>query len=507
MASFGEVPHFHVNATGDVVCDTEGAGSAVMVGIMIGLISSIGINLGQNIQAIGMQEPGAQEKPCTSKTWIIGLVVFVTGSLGNMVAMAFASASILVPLESSQFVTNIFFSKLYLKKEITQKQWTGTSLAVLGTVFTCVFGPNDDRCFNLPQLKGFYANPIWVLYCLATFSAAAFGWVTYWRINAAKKAHDQDPRANPLPEGSEVSLPVLFALSSALIGGAQMIVHSKTVAELFDLMGGGEITFVDLLSDWFFWLELMITAVCGIFWAVQMNRSLGLYDPLFIIPLLQSSYITFGATASGIFYQEFRTLHEIGVAGPATWFFFICGMTMIVVGIMLLAPSEAPICRCLLTRRESKPVIVTHTGTRTTNDGLGVGVSTPTATDPRAPGGISLSEIDLGVVHRPNGANGGANGNGTNGSDLRAIGEASRSRRLRSKALRQWNSVRVAVRTRGEYLANGSYLANGASPSSNPKLRHVKLQEHPTPSTRVEGSSSFDEARTSFDEGEAGIPV
>jgi len=103
----------------------------------------------------------------------------------------------------------------------------------------------------------------------------------------------------------------------------------------------------DLLGKWLFWVELLITAVCGIYWAVQMNRSLGLYDPLFIIPLLQSSYITFGATASGIFYQEFRTLHEKGLAGPGSWVFFIGGMIMIVAGIMLLAPTatDAPIPR------------------------------------------------------------------------------------------------------------------------------------------------------------------
>eukprot|EP00966_Prymnesium_polylepis_P206134 4776409-Prymnesium_polylepis.1 len=41
-----------------------------------------------------------------------------------------------------------------------------------------------------------------------------------------------------------------------------------------------------------------------------MNKSLGLYDPLFIIPLLQSSYITFGATASGIFYRGLHTNHR-----------------------------------------------------------------------------------------------------------------------------------------------------------------------------------------------------
>ena len=156
-------------------------------------------------------------------------------------------------------------------------------------------------------MKAFYTNPAWIIYVVLTFSASACGWITYWRMRRAVAAHHQSPASHPPPPpGTAVLLPILFALSSALIGGAQMIVHSKTLAELFDLMGGGTVTMWDLLSEWFFYLELTITIVCGVFWAVQMNKSLGLYDPLFIIPLLQSSYITFGATASGIFYQERR---------------------------------------------------------------------------------------------------------------------------------------------------------------------------------------------------------
>ena len=80
------------------------------------------------------------------------------------------------------------------------------------------------------------------------------------------------------------------------------------LAELFDMMAGGAISFVGLLSEWFFWLELAITAACGIFWAIQMNKSLGLYDPLFIIPLLQSSYIVFATVAGGIYFQACSTL-------------------------------------------------------------------------------------------------------------------------------------------------------------------------------------------------------
>ena len=64
------------------------------------------------------------------------------------------------------------------------------------------------------------------------------------------------------------------------------------------------------------------------------------FEPLFIIPLLQSLYITFGSTASGIFYEEFATL-STGPAGSATWAVFVASIGMIVAGILLLAPPSA----------------------------------------------------------------------------------------------------------------------------------------------------------------------
>ena len=203
--------------------EAEGAGLATGIGIIVGLMSSIFINLGQNLQAIGAKEPGADTEPCSSRTWIkgvwsgldfrtvwlmlcydgrpsaanpevrgstpvpTGLTLFICGSIGNMVAMAFASATILVPLESSQFVTNVFFSKFINETHVSGRQWLGTWLAVLGTVFTCVFGPNDDRCFNIDMMISFWTAPGWIIYVIFTFSLSGLGWLMYGKLLAASK--------------------------------------------------------------------------------------------------------------------------------------------------------------------------------------------------------------------------------------------------------------------------------------------------------------------------------
>ena len=76
----------------------------VVLGIMLGLSASIGINIGNNLQALGMQqqeELGLEEK---TRTFKIGTATFAVASIVNFGAFGFAPAAVLAPLESIQFV-------------------------------------------------------------------------------------------------------------------------------------------------------------------------------------------------------------------------------------------------------------------------------------------------------------------------------------------------------------------------------------------------------------------
>lgn len=87
----------------------------------------------------------------------------------------------------------------------------------------------------------------------------------------------------------------------------------------------------------YFWLELTILATTGVYWLYKLNESLALYEPLFIIPLMQSSYILFGVVAGGIYFEEFAGLHR-GPAAGWGWPLFLLGMGCILVGLSLIAP-------------------------------------------------------------------------------------------------------------------------------------------------------------------------
>jgi len=144
------------------------------LGISLGVLGSIAINTGNNLQCLGMnqlEEKGANQRAldnlndegeekesdcenglndkgeiddcdqepvdaCQSPIWIIGTVIFVTGSLLNFAAFAFAPQSILASLEGIQFVTNVAFGKCVQGKKISQSMYTGTVVTIIGVVLT-----------------------------------------------------------------------------------------------------------------------------------------------------------------------------------------------------------------------------------------------------------------------------------------------------------------------------------------------------------------------------------
>lgn len=73
------------------------------------------------------------------KVFFVGTVIFVLGSVLTFVSFAFAPQSVLAPLESVQFVSNVVFTKFILKRKITKQQVIGTCLILLGCITSITF--------------------------------------------------------------------------------------------------------------------------------------------------------------------------------------------------------------------------------------------------------------------------------------------------------------------------------------------------------------------------------
>ena len=257
-------------------CESCASSICVILGIVIHVVGSVGINIGQNIQAMALDALGDQQhKPWKSKLWVIGMATFAVSSIVTFGALALASASILVPLESVQFVVNIAFNKIIRKKSITPKMYAGVVMIMAGIALFVIFGPNEGVCFAEPELRGFWTSPTWWVYMIVTFAIALVAYIVWRRYNFATR------QGKPMAYANVVE-PAAFTLSSALFGGGQMIVHTKLLAELLELnAAAGELA----LANWFFWLELFLTALFGIYWLFRLSQCLGMYAPLTLIIL------------------------------------------------------------------------------------------------------------------------------------------------------------------------------------------------------------------------------
>ena len=80
--------------------------------------------------------------------------------------------------------------------------------------------------------------------------------------------------------------------------------------------------------------------VFGIYWLYRLTQCLGMFDPLLIIPLMQTAFMILGAIAAGIYFQEFKHLELHPAGAEVAWIMYILGISLSVGGLFLIAPPS-----------------------------------------------------------------------------------------------------------------------------------------------------------------------
>lgn len=309
-----------------------------IIGVVLGLSASVAINAGNNLQSLGLKrlkelkervegprnETNSQKnctfffkfksstvapeniahavndphraKPYESKIWIFGTVIFVTGTILNFYSYAFAAQSLLASLESVQFVTNLLFSSCMLGAKVTRQVILGTVLTVLGTILAVQFSSKSATKHSLHELIVLYANPAYLAYL-------GFTLVLLIGLRLLYKFHTGLERLNTPQKFTSLVIPWSFSIGSALVG-TQSVVQAKILSELLAEQFRG---IENIFLSWFTYITVIIWLVTAAVWLKQLSDALGLFDPMFIIPLLHCSFIFFAILSGGIYFKEFNT--------------------------------------------------------------------------------------------------------------------------------------------------------------------------------------------------------
>ena len=344
-----------------------------ILGVILGLLGSVAINTGNNIQSLGLkgfqtkrrkeiksqrrvktsscrccrtrktaplnnnekdQNEGIKENaeellhnqqndhPCTSITWVVGTIVFVTGSLLNFASYAFGAQSMLASLESIQFVTNIIFGKFMLKANVTKTMLIGTGLTVMGTILAVQFSSRATLNLRVEDIKVLYSNPAYLIY-LVLMIGMLFLLNFVYHYYEKRKVMEKPIRY------SGVVIPLSYSIWSALFG-TQSVVQAKLLAELLAVHSSKE---ENIFQSWFTYATIVAWIVTVGVWLSRLNNALSKFDPLLIIPLLQCSFIFFAIVSGGIFFKEFNQFNA------TQWVGFWGGVLVMFSGLVLLTPT------------------------------------------------------------------------------------------------------------------------------------------------------------------------
>jgi len=319
-----------------VVCTTPPSWS-LYVGVAMSFCAQPGINIGQNIQADGLTalpEEDRLTRPYKSKLWVMGLIAFIGFSLLNFVALSFAPANILLPLECIQFVSNVGYAYFVHHKEVPTRMVIGVCLALTGTFCTLFFGSKNSSCYSVQSFEQtWYSSWAWITWVVISVGASACAGLVWKSYTAQVKAGGEPPM-------HQIVLPVTFMLVCAMMGGSYLIVNAKVFSEMLGMLFQGD---TSVLSSWVLYVALLLTCGCGIIWVGGLTGCLSMYDPLVILPLMVAGFIVFGSIGGGIYFDEFSSIgFRLGSSTTAAvlgWLFYVGGMGLILAGLYLIAKA------------------------------------------------------------------------------------------------------------------------------------------------------------------------
>jgi len=356
------------------------APNQVWIGILLGIAGSIGVNVGQNIQNAGWDKSGA--RGCTWR--LTGLAIFVGFAIVNFVAFGFAPASILSPLEGTQFVSNFLFN-LWEGDDIVKLHFNrifiGTVLIAVGVTLP-VLGSLDSPVANFDEeaLKCMWSGTGWLIFAGCLLLIAFSCTIAYFQI---------PNRTAPEGRSRDTTLQTLYTIPSAVFG-ALGVINAKVISELIDilftditqnddwgfasswmlwsatvlaafgawarlyhlnervrrwhvfgfflfmiiaLIALWAIVITTLFSTWFLWTTIALIVIGLGGWANRLNEGPNKFRKLTIIPLMNGAYILLSSTAGALFFEEFQDFKWWGLL------LYFSGMAVLLVGLVLIVPS------------------------------------------------------------------------------------------------------------------------------------------------------------------------
>eukprot|EP00190_Bangiopsis_sp_CCMP1999_P002615 CAMPEP_0198728312 /NCGR_PEP_ID=MMETSP1475-20131203/8281_1 /TAXON_ID= ORGANISM="Unidentified sp., Strain CCMP1999" /NCGR_SAMPLE_ID=MMETSP1475 /ASSEMBLY_ACC=CAM_ASM_001111 /LENGTH=339 /DNA_ID=CAMNT_0044490633 /DNA_START=87 /DNA_END=1106 /DNA_ORIENTATION=- len=298
------------------------------------------MNLGTNVMKLAINkrtaaDSGSRGRLVADPLWLAGFTGYVVGTVMNFGAFRFAAQSLLSGLSSIQFISQLFFSKLILDEAVPRAAFIGVLCIISGCIFVVIFGKHETRIFTPDELAALYGRPQYVSYILGAAFLSIVVWVAYkMRKKAVLVRSGNDSFDMQLVDVRERQfLALLYSFRSGIVG-SQAVLLAKSISMLLSQVFHPKPDQSSPLTHYLTYFILLGFVAAALYWMIRLNSGLRLFDALYLIPMMQVSWIAFSTVSGGIYYEEFTDW------GAKEVIAYTLGFIQVLVGVALLCPKE-----------------------------------------------------------------------------------------------------------------------------------------------------------------------
>lgn len=152
-----------------------------LLGCIISLTGSIGAIFGTNVQKLSFTKnealpASARRVYWRQPLWLAGLFLVFLGGVGDFVSLGLAPQSTIAALGSVPLVANVILAHWWLGESISIRDGIGTSLIIVGSVLSVVFGDHRDAEYTIADLKALYAHTGYITFGSILLALLALMW-------------------------------------------------------------------------------------------------------------------------------------------------------------------------------------------------------------------------------------------------------------------------------------------------------------------------------------------
>ena len=284
------------------------------LGVSLSIVADIIIAISLGVQKFAHNaNMGADGEPILPFTklpmWWMGIVLNVTGELGNMMALGMAPAAVVAPVGSVGIIINAWIAVAYLGEPLRFRDVVGMVL-VIGSVALVIYGvPEVEQTLTVETLLStkvlLAPRAYWFLISMAIFIVV---WIVFVEPRYARRY-------------VLVWLLLCSAISSITVAATRGF--AALLRELFSDPA-------NIIGEWLFWVLLLVIVITAVSSALYLNRAMQHFGNSEVVPIYYCTFTVASILGGALIYDE---LGDIS-AEQAT--FFGIGISCAFFGVALL---------------------------------------------------------------------------------------------------------------------------------------------------------------------------